>query len=206
MPCVKLLQMVCRCSEKRDTEAREAYAMREWNRAKRAIDELAAKMGVSVEIIETTDGLPKAKAEAKGWYDVKKKEITIVMPNHTSSWDAQATLLHEAVGHYGLRELFGEHFDTFLDNVYNNAADSIKSQIDSIAKQDGFNIRKATEEYLSRLAEDQEILQTNKLSGFFNSVKKFFFEMLAKAGFNPGFRLSDNELKYIPLAQLQQPG
>ncbi|MFA6977671.1 MAG: LPD5 domain-containing protein, partial [Mesotoga sp.] len=88
---------------KRDTEAREAYAMREWNRAKRAIDELAAKMGVSVEIIETTDGLPKAKAEAKGWYDVKKKEITIVMPNHTSSWDAQATLLHEAVGHYGLR-------------------------------------------------------------------------------------------------------
>lgn len=194
---------------KRDTEAREAYAMREWNRAKRAIDELAAKMGVSVEIIETTDGLPKAKAEAKGWYDTKSKKIAIVMPNHSNSWDAQATFLHEAVGHHGLRELFGEHFDTFLDNVYNNAEEEVKAQIDKKAQDKGWAVRKATEEYLSELAEDQEILQSDRLSGFFNSVKKFFFDMLAKIGFNPGFKLSNNELKYIlwrSYQNLAEPG
>ncbi|WP_332457544.1 LPD38 domain-containing protein [Petrimonas sp.] len=194
---------------KRDTEAREAYAMREWNRAKKAIDELAAKMGVSVEIIETTDGLPKAKAEAKGWYDTKSKKIAIVMPNHSSSWDAQATFLHEAVGHHGLRELFGEHFDTFLDNVYNNAEEEIKAQIDKKAQDKGWKVKKATEEYLSELAEDQEILQSDRLSGFFNSVKKFFFDMLAKIGFNPGFKLSNNELKYIlwrSYQNLAEPG
>lgn len=194
---------------KRDTEAREAYAMREWNRAKKAIDELAAKMGVSVEIIETTDGLPKAKAEAKGWYDTKSKKIAIVMPNHSNSWDAQATFLHEAVGHHGLRELFGEHFDTFLDNVYNNAEEEIKAQIDKKAQDKGWKVRKATEEYLSELAEDQEILQSDRLSGFFNSVKKFFFDMLAKIGFNPGFKLSNNELKYIlwrSYQNLAEPG
>lgn len=194
---------------KRDTEAREAYAMREWNRAKRAIDDLAAKMGVSVEIIETTDGLPKAKAEAKGWYDTKSKKIAIVMPNHSNSWDAQATFLHEAVGHHGLRELFGEHFDTFLDNVYNNAEEEIKAQIDKKAQDKGWAVRKATEEYLSKLAEDQEILQSDRLSGFFNSVKKFFFDMLAKIGFNPGFKLSNNELKYIlwrSYQNLAEPG
>ena len=194
---------------KRDTEAREAYAMREWNRAKKAIDELAAKMGVSVEIIETTDGLPKAKAEAKGWYDTKSKKIAIVMPNHSNSWDAQATFLHEAVGHHGLRELFGEHFDTFLDNVYNNAEEEIKAQINKKAQDKGWAVRKATEEYLSELAEDQEILQSDRLSGFFNSVKKFFFDMLAKIGFNPGFKLSNNELKYIlwrSYQNLAEPG
>ncbi|MDD3910404.1 MAG: LPD5 domain-containing protein, partial [Proteiniphilum sp.] len=190
---------------KKDSEAREAYAMREWNRAKTAISKLSEKMGLDVEIMETTEGLPKGKAESKGWYDVNSKKITIVMPNHTSSWDAQATLLHEAVGHHGLRELFGEHFDTFLDNVYNNAEEGIKDQIDRI----GGDTRRATDEYLSRLAEDQEILQTDRLRGFFNEVRKFFFEMLAKLGFNPGFKLSENELKYIlwrSYQNLSEPG
>lgn len=190
---------------KKDSEAREAYAMREWNRAKNAINKLSEKMGLDVEIMETTEGLPKGKAESKGWYDVNSKKITIVMPNHTSSWDAQATLLHEAVGHHGLRELFGEHFNTFLDNVYNNAEEGIKDQIDRI----GGDTRKATDEYLSRLAEDQEILQTDRLRGFFNEVRKFFFEMLAKLGFNPGFKLSENELKYIlwrSYQNLAEPG
>ena len=35
----------------------------------------------------------------------------------------------EAVGHHGLRELFGERFDTFLDNVYGGAAPEIRSEI-----------------------------------------------------------------------------
>ncbi len=194
---------------RKDDEAREAYAMREWNRAKKVVNELAEKMNVPVEIVETTDGLPKAKAEAKGWYDIKSKKIAIVMPNHSNSWDAQATFLHEAVGHHGLRELFGGHFDTFLDNVYNNAEEEIKAQIDNKAHDKGWDVRKATEEYLSELAEDQEILQSDRLSGFFNSVKKFFFEMLAKLGFNPGFRLSNNELKYIlwrSYQNLAEPG
>lgn len=181
-------------------KANEAYAQREWKRAENAVNRLANKMGVEVELLETTEGLPKKKATSHGWYDVKAKKITIVMPNHRNSMDVQATFLHEAVGHHGLRELFGKHFNTFLDNVYNNAEEGIRDRIDMIAEQDNFSTRKATEEYLSQLAEDPRITETEKVGGiasFFRNVRRFFFEMLAKAGFNPGFRLSNNELKYI---------
>lgn len=50
------------------------------------------------------------KQNAKGFYSKSTGKITIVIPNHTSTFDAEQTLLHEAVAHYGLRQLFGEQF------------------------------------------------------------------------------------------------
>lgn len=41
----------------------------------------------------------------------------------------------EAVGHHGLLELFGERFDTFLDNVYGGAAPEIHSEINRMAHE-----------------------------------------------------------------------
>ena len=64
------------------------------------------------------------------------------------------TVLHEAVAHYGLRKMFGEHFDNFLDNVYNNADEKVREAIDALAGQYNGNIRTATEEYLASLAEN----------------------------------------------------
>lgn len=182
---------------KKYSEDKEAFAQREWNRAKKALNKIVELLHLDVEVLESTEGLTGKKATSKGWYDPKTGKITIVLPNHTSSGDVQATLLHEAVGHHGLREMFGEHFDTFLDNVYNNAEESIKDSIDKIAETHNGNIRLATEEYLSELAEDPRIMETDRVGNFFQNVKRFFMDMLAKIGFNPGFKLSDNELKYI---------
>ena len=42
---------------------------------------------------------------AKGWYDPKTGEVTIVLPNAENVGDVQATILHEVVGHKGLRGL-----------------------------------------------------------------------------------------------------
>ena len=66
------------------------------------------------------------------WWNVYE---TIVIPNQTSVFDAEQTLLHEAVAHYGLRELFGEHFDTFLDNVFQNAEEGIRKRINQIEER-----------------------------------------------------------------------
>lgn len=73
------------------------------------------------DITDTDENMLARKRDSKGWYDTSTGEIVIVSPNSTSVGDAQRTFLHEVVGHHGLRELFGDDFDTFLDNVYRNA-------------------------------------------------------------------------------------
>ena len=59
---------------------------------------------------------------AKGLYDGSTGTIYL-FSNHLSSMDdVQFTLFHEAYGHLGLRLMFGQEFDTFLNNIYNSNA------------------------------------------------------------------------------------
>ena len=128
--------------------------------------------------------------------------------------DVEQTLLHEAVAHYGLRELFGEQFDTFLDNVYSHAELPIRKQIAELARKNDWDFRKATEEYLASLAEDTDFEGMNKGRGFYgwwSFVKRAFLDMLHKIGFGEydGPELSDNELRYIlwrSYENLKEPG
>ena len=107
-------------------------------------------------------------------------------------------MLHEAVAHYGLRQLFGEHFDTFLDNVFNNADKGIRKSIIAIAAKNGFDLRTATEEYLATLAENTEFEAAQK-AGWWQKIKNLFLNMLHRIGFEDFGRvtLTDNELRYI---------
>ncbi|MFP9035905.1 hypothetical protein, partial [Enterococcus faecalis] len=87
--------------------------------------ELVEKLGLNnVEVVTDASTLDGKKQRAKGFYSKSTGKITVVIPNHANVFDVEQTLLHEAVAHYGLRQLFGEHFDTFLDNVFNNADES----------------------------------------------------------------------------------
>ena len=138
------------------------------------------------------------KARAKGWFDPRTGKIVINLSNHTSVADVERTLLHEAVAHYGLRELFGGRFDTFLDNVYNNAEGEIKAQINAIASSKGVSTRVATEEYLAELAEDTNFEYLERQTSFWQKLKQLFMDMLESIGWNyKGPELSDNELRYI---------
>ena len=85
------------------------------------VKELAERLNLSnVEIVTNTSQLTGKKKRAKGFFNVKTGKITIVIPNNASLADVEQTLLHEAVAYYGLRQLFGTEFNTFLDNVFNN--------------------------------------------------------------------------------------
>ena len=153
----------------------------------------------NIEIVNSVSGLEGKKKSAKGFYDPKTGKITIVIPNNTSIADIEKTLLHEAVAHYGLRQLFGEHFDTFLDNVYNNVDESIRKRIAELAiRKYNYDFRKATEEYLASLAESTNF-ENAQQSGWWQKVKDFFFDMLSKLGFKDfrGVTLTDNELRYV---------
>ena len=177
---------------------RKAFAERERSRMVDTVKRLAEKLHLdNVEIVTDVSTLDGKKQRAKGFYNRKTGKITIVIPNNMNTFDVEQTLLHEAVAHYGLRQLFGEHFDTFLDNVFKNADYDVRRRIVALAAKNGWDFRKATEEYLAMLAENTEFEHTH--ASWWGQIKQLFLQMLHKIGFEDftGVTLGDNELRYI---------
>jgi hypothetical protein len=120
----------------RTAAQRRAFAERERQRMMNAVQKLAETLHLdNVDIVTDASTLQGRRAKAKGFYSRGTGRITIVIPNHASVYDVEQTLLHEAVAHYGLRQLFGEHFDTFLDNVFQNAEKGIQERIAQIEER-----------------------------------------------------------------------
>lgn len=167
-----------------------------------SINDWSAKLNTPVRVIhdvdditDTDENMLARKRDSKGWYDTSTGEIVIVSPNSTSVGDAQRTFLHEVVGHHGLRELFGDDFDTFLDNVYRNANEDIRKNIIDRTKGNPLNLREATEEYIAELAERG--FDNKAERSLWEKIKDSFLDMLRKAGISLDFKLSDNDLRYI---------
>ena len=183
---------------RRTAKQRREFAQRERQRMTERVKSLAEKLHLdNVDIVTDASTLEGKKQRVKGFYSKSTGKITIVVPNHSSVFDIEQTLLHEAVAHYGLRQLFGEHFDTFLDNVFSNAEESIRRRIVDMAAKNGWDFSKATEEYLASLAEDTEFENIN--ASWWRQIKDFFLNMLHKIGFEDfgGVTLTDNELRYV---------
>lgn len=194
----------------RTVQEYKRFAERERARMIAHIQELAEKLHLdNVEIVTDASTLEGRRGKAKGFYSRSTGKITIVIPNHSSVFDAEQTLLHEAVAHYGLRQLFGEHFDTFLDNVFQNADTDVRRHIVELAEQRSWDFRTATEEYLASLAENTNFENVN--ASWWSKIKELFLRMLHKISFEnfSGVTLSDNELRYIlwrSYENLAEPG
>ncbi len=174
---------------------RKAYAERQRNAMREKVRSLTEPYGIDVEIREDASGLEGKKRTAKGWFDPRTGKIVIVLGNHSSTADIQATLLHEMVAHKGLRDLFGDKFDAFLDAVYANADNDVKERIDLLATQNGWNRRTATEEYMAGLAEDASFADVR--SSWWQKLKGLFMDFLRSCGFSGNVKISDNELRYV---------
>ena len=197
----------------RTANQRRAFAERERRNMAARVQELAGKLHLdNVEIVNEPMAITDRKGKThypKGFYNRATDKIVIVIPNNSSTFDAEQTLLHEAVAHYGLRRLFGEHFDTFLDNVFNNADVEVRRKIAALAQKNGWDTRLATEEYLASLAEGTNFDDLS--AGWWRKIKELFLRMLHKIGFEgfDGVTLSDNELRYIlwrSYENLREPG
>lgn len=170
----------------------------------KAVIDLGKELNTSVHIVrdvnEIMDANEKVQARmrgAKGWFDPVTNEVTVNLSQAKSVEDARETVLHEVVGHYGLREMFGKDFDTFLDNVYTNVSKEIRAGIVARANKRGniLDLREATEEYLAELAERG--FENERERTLWQRIKDAFVEMLRRAGVNLGFELTDNELRYV---------
>ena len=183
-----------------EEEAREHAEEARKQEMRSAVEDMAGRLHLNnVDIVDKPAGRGAGRRErAKGMFERSTGRITINIGNCADKRDAVVTLLHEAVAHHGLRKLFGENFETFLDNVYNSANAEIRRIIDKHSRRYGGDKRTATEEYMASLAERTDF-ENAKKSGWWQRIKDFFLKMLEKIGLK-GFKgedLSDNELRYV---------
>lgn len=164
---------------------------------------LAESLGERVRIVRDVNeienqnkNVQENQRRSKGWFNTGTGEIVVVLPNATGIEDVQATILHEAVGHKGLRELVGDdRFDDFLDKVYAAATKATRLEIVSLARRNHWDFRLATEEYIAGLAEKGFSGRENRT--LFGKIKDFFLNMLSRAKIALGFNIGDNELRYM---------
>ena len=148
----------------------------------------------NVEIVPDGSSLNGEQATAKGFYDKRTGKIVVVASNHTDIADIEKTVLHEAVAHHGLRELFGDNFDNFLDTVFAKADIETRQQIAHLSAKHGWNVRTATEEYLASMAEDTNFKQIKPT--LWQRIKQLFGEIMSAFGLHHA-NITDNDLRYI---------
>ena len=98
----------------------------------RAARQLGVRLHVEV-VFEDASKLSGRKRGAKGWFDPQawgkdgRRVIHVALDNHADAADVERTILHEAVGHLGLREVLGpDLFDPFLDEVWGMMPEEIR--------------------------------------------------------------------------------
>lgn len=162
-----------------------------------AIQAEAGKLGIKVNVYTSMDEVPAGAARraiekglrVKGWY--QNGQINIYLPNAAGMEDVKATLLHEGVAHYGLRQLVGEqNFNEFIGKLYAQASKEVREGVMKLAPKYGYNIYEAMEEYIASMAEKGIDNPT-----FWQTVKKLFRDMLEKIGIK--LDITDNDLRYL---------
>lgn len=166
------------------------------------VEELADTLHTPIRIVRDTDeisdsdkGLEKRKKQSKGWFDSETGEVVLVLPNAKSVEDARATVFHEVVAHKGLRGLLGNEFASFLDGVYKNVSESVRREVVELSKKHGWDLRVGMEEYMAGLAERG--FADRESSSVWNKIKNAFMDAVHRLKIELGFRLQDNDLRYI---------
>lgn len=164
---------------------------------------LSSTLGVPVRIVESLDeieGKSKRQTErmrsSRGWYNTTSGEVVIVLPNAEGVSDVEATVLHEVVGHKGLRQLVGDtQFDSFLDKVFSSSDKGVRRAIVELSKRYRWDMREATEEYIAELAErgfDDRIDRSA-----WQIIRDALLDLLRRAKLALGVGIGDAELRYM---------
>ena len=186
--------------------------------------QLSDKLHTPIKIVEDVKDITHSNAEverrkrnSKGWYDVRTGEVVVVLPNNSDVEDVAATVMHETVAHKGLRELVGEeHYDDFLDEVYEHLRGDLKQRVDAEAgrafvddstkngeraKSYERHRRTAVDELFGDMAEKpfEEFSEGERTlwQELKEVVRKLLDKFLESLKLPKWFELGDNELRYM---------
>ena len=158
-----------------------------------AAEEMAAELGVPVRIVRDrseigdTESMARDKRGSEGWHDRRSGEIAVVLPNCRDAAEVQKTILHEAVGHYGIPELLGrERADEFYRRVFRSLDDATQARL--LAEHGSETV--AGDEYLAEMAEGD--VTPSVWKRIMAAIRGFFRDVL---GIN--LKVTDAEMRYI---------
>ena len=147
-----------------------------------AINALDGKGRVVTGEADMTDADRRAlhkQRNATGWYDTKTGEVVVYLPNCRSEVEAQRTVMHEKVGHEGLRGLFGEEgFKSFLRKLWVKMTPEERHGVTEKMQRNGWDYLEAMDEHLAGLAEDF----SEGARGFMTKVKDTVNDVLRALG------------------------
>lgn len=172
---------------------RDALADRitEERRKHAAAMDMSRTFGVPMKLHEDMSTLPEEVRAGfdethfvKGWFYKGDNAIHIYLPANVDADDVRATFLHEAVGHYGCRELLGEvGYNQVLDGIASKLGEeevlrAMKGYCDgSQDLADRVQVRIAMDEWIAHRAESGITKKT-----VWESIKDFFRKVFGLSG------------------------
>lgn len=140
---------------------------------------------------EQAVNLSKQEEITEALFDASNNEIYMIADNIVPD-RIEKVLLHESIGHFGLREVMGKNFNSFLDELRTLKQKEIQENNPNLNFKDVDAVRSATEEWFARKVETDS-LEASLWQKFIRGFKKF----VRNLGIN--LKLSDNEVKAILL-------
>ena len=156
------------------------------------IDRLADELNVKVKRLkdkgDLSEGIQRRMQNGRypGVYDVSTGEVYMIMSEIRDEADAQATMLHEVVGHKGIRGMFGERLSEFCNRVMDAMSEG--DRVKFMQKYEGDRYL-AAEEYVASFAE------TYKSPSVWRKIRAIVRGVFRGVGID--LKLSDNDLRYI---------
>ncbi|WP_175404666.1 hypothetical protein, partial [Endozoicomonas atrinae] len=153
---------------------------------------LEQKLGQAIHVLQSETELPsslyqkvisdKAQGRVRGMFDPETGETYLIAANLDTTGEAVRTVLHELVGHKGVRGLLGKRLDTVLDEIHRDMNDRLKQALgkryarQTEGKSEAEANRIIAEEYLAHLAEKdpKNGLLTKVVSMIRNALRRLF--------------------------------
>lgn len=164
-----------------------------------SINALSSQLNTPIRIANSLDEVTNASARRaiesgrniKAWFEPSTGEVVVYIPNAESVEDAKRSVLHEVVGHRGLRQLIGEdRYDKKMGRLYALLPDAARRKVaEQAALKYNFNIAVAMDEYLAEQAELDE------LPTWWDKVVAAVLDMLRSIGIN--VRLTNGDVRYL---------
>mgnify|MGYP005990087631 FL=1 len=153
---------------------------------------LPAKIQTYLENKRNEDLLDDDK-RVRGVFDAETNTVYLVANAlKANNQQVAETILHESIGHFGLRAVLGDKYSETMQNIYKNGNKELQQIVNTMMQTEGLSKESAVEELIAdsaeKLASGKNIIST--LKSLVNKTVAFIKKFLRD---NLGIKISDNK-------------
>lgn len=162
----------------------------------------------SIKVVQSVQDMPgylsdyiqsiDAGNQVEGLFAPKDKSIYIVANNLKDEKSIQRVIFHEALGHYGLREMFGSDTTQILSQVYISYG---RKNLKDIADRYELDLNKKTDRLIAAEEKIAEMAEKNENPTLLNKVIAAIRNLMKKLGIK--LTLNDSDIK-VMLSDMRQ--